>query len=164
MSATSPAIANGNGKGRWLGGLLLTGGAGVGAAVGFALIEVLRDQPHETILTIGRWGPLFVIVVIGMIMAQNAVNTWGPRILEAAMATARSQQQLADAVKEIADRDDRERHKLAVLTGTICSQQEEILDKQDRVIADIGHALDVIQRHVQESEIARATAAGGPRA
>ena len=49
-----------------------------------------------------QFGPLFLLCLGGMVM----MNSWGSRMLEHAAKTAAAQQSLADAVQQIARRDD----------------------------------------------------------
>lgn len=111
------------------------GSCGVGAYVAYICYEVLKQQPALAITTLGQWGALPVVMVIGMYFGNARVSEFVGVMRD----NTKAQQELAGAVKQIAEKDDRamEEHRTMVAyvgqqMGKILTQQEEILSKIDR--------------------------------
>jgi hypothetical protein len=84
----------------WRVAVKAAGSFGLGAA---ATLLVKSAGSAEALLAhFMQFGPLFLLCLGGMVM----MNSWGSRMLEHAAKTAAAQQSLADAVQQIARRDD----------------------------------------------------------
>jgi len=117
--------------------LILSLGAGSGFAFAIALLQLLRPSAPGLLTVLATWGPMFLVVVLGMVLFYLMVNTWGQRLVESIAANAAAQQSMADAMQQIAHRDDvRERERelaldhLAYTTQTILRTVQAIEERQ----------------------------------
>jgi hypothetical protein len=113
--------------------LLLSGGMGAGAVIAYELAE---REPKALIETFQHWGPLSLLVLVLMILlSQGAgrVLDLGERMLVSTERTATSQQQLADAVQALVNKDDREKEEQRRLLSFVGSQQEKIMVALDEL-------------------------------
>jgi hypothetical protein len=101
---------------------LIGGGVGVGATV--ALMVAERD-PHSVIETFKGWGPLSFLALVMLAMIDRASRSMTDGLSKSAAA----QQELADAVRQIAARDNNEAYEQRVLMGHIATQTEKILTR-----------------------------------
>jgi hypothetical protein len=106
---------------------------GAGAAIAYVLAE---REPKALIETFQRWGPWSLIGLVGMVIASRVgerVMDLGERAIQAVTKSAASQQELADAVNQIAKKDDQESYEQRVLMGHIGTQTEKILTRFDEL-------------------------------
>jgi hypothetical protein len=101
--------------------LLLCCSAGGGAAFIYALVE---KEPRMVLETLQKFGPETFLGLIALLMLDRSIKN-GISILR---ESTQAQQRLADAVQEIAHKDDREREEQRRLMNYIGAQQERILD------------------------------------
>lgn len=117
---------------------LALGGAS-GVALLTAALEIARPDVRpliETFLTVLRWGPLFVIVLLFMELLHSTINTWGRQFVTAATANAVALQSMADAMQRISQKEDeRDRERelmldhLAFTTQQTLAKVEQLLDR-----------------------------------
>lgn len=109
---------------------LVTGGAiSAGGVLAYALLHLVEAQPQMVVQAVSSWGPLALIAVMGMVMVDRRFG----QVLEVQRDSTKAHQELADAVTNLAARDDREREEQRRLLSQIGSQQEKILMKLDQV-------------------------------
>jgi hypothetical protein len=97
-------------------------GGGVGASVALMLAE---REPHTIIETFKGWGPLSFLALVMLAMIDRASRSMTDGLSKSAAA----QQELADAVRQIAARDSNEAYEQRVLMGHIATQTEKILTR-----------------------------------
>lgn len=98
-TAAPPSIPAKTGNDKWR-GVLLSGSAGIGVALTYAAIELMRSEPKAfadlVIRTITNWGPLFILCLLLLYV----LNNWGQKFVEHAARNAMAQQQAADAMQQ----------------------------------------------------------------
>jgi hypothetical protein len=107
--------------------LLMGGGMGAGAIIAYELAE---REPKALIETFQRWGAASFLVLVALVIASQIggrVIDLGESMLQVGRDNAVSQQKLADAVQELANRDDREKEEQRRLLSFVGSQQEKIM-------------------------------------
>ena len=107
--------------------LLLGGGMGAGAAIAYVLAD---KEPKALIETFQHWGaPSLLGLVALVLVSQGAgrVMDLGEKLLQVGRDNAVAQQQLADAVQELVNKDDRETEEQRRMLSYVGSQQEKIL-------------------------------------
>jgi len=112
---------------------LLTGTAGTGAMLAYFFVQALRSDPElmkEVIVGVLRWGPLFVICAALIWVLDNRMKEFAA----ANRDSATQQQRMADAMQQLAQKDDIERRELKLTIGYVASQQEKILERLDEVL------------------------------
>jgi hypothetical protein len=108
-------------------GLLLGGGVGASATIAYVLAE---KEPKALIETFQRWGPWSLLGLVAMVLASKAgerVMDFGDKMLQVGRENAASQQQLADAVQALVNKEDREKEEQRRLLSFVGSQQEKIM-------------------------------------
>jgi hypothetical protein len=127
--------------------LILSLGAGSGFALAVAILQLLRPSGVQLLAVLATWGPMFLVVILGMVLFYLMVGTWGQRLVDSIAANAAAQQSMADAMQQIAHRDDvRERERelaldhLAYTTQTILRTVQAIEERQlgERQLAKEG--------------------------
>ena len=104
-------------------GALLTGGAGVGAALAFSLVDAIRAEPKVFLSILANWGPLFGVAIVLMILGDRRMG----ELIASNRANADAQARMADAIQEIAGKSDSETMEQRRLMSYIGSQMEKIL-------------------------------------
>jgi hypothetical protein len=107
--------------------LLLGGGMGAGAIIAYELAE---REPKALIETFQHWGAQSLIGLVALVVVSQLGGRFidlGESMLQVGRDNASSQQKLADAVQELANRDDREKEEQRRLLSFVGSQQEKIL-------------------------------------
>jgi len=136
--------------------IALGGGMTAGAVVTYELFELAKSNPRVLEIALS-WGPLFVIVVLGMILIDRRVGDGVSALKE----NARAQQQMSDAMQKIAERDDRQAERLETLINYSALQSEKVLnaleEQRDRLdrhsyfLAQIG---EVVKIRIPATELA----------
>jgi multidrug resistance efflux pump len=107
--------------------MLFGGGLGAGAAIAYLLAD---KEPKALIETFQHWGaPAMLALVALVFVSQGAgrVLDLGEKMLISTEKNATAQQQLADAVQALVNKDDREKEEQRRLLSYVGSQQEKIL-------------------------------------
>jgi hypothetical protein len=107
--------------------LLLGGGMGAGAIIAYELAE---REPKALIETFQHWGAASLIGLVALVLLSQTsqrLMDFGEKMLQVGRDNSASQQKLADAVQELANRDDREKEEQRRLLSFVGSQQEKIL-------------------------------------
>jgi hypothetical protein len=116
------------------------GGAGIGAAIAYELIGVLKSEPKLFIETLAHWGPMFILALVGMVlMDRRAAEN-----LKISEKSAVAQQAMADAVHQIAEKDDRQAEEVRRLASYNAVQTQKVLDRldaQDEILGQISDGL-----------------------
>jgi hypothetical protein len=107
--------------------LLFGGSFGAGATIAWLMLEALRAEPKMLITTLGQWGATPMLLLVGMYFGNERMGQG----LKAIQEHAASQQQLANAVERLAERDDRAEQKQALQMGYISEQLEKVLARFD---------------------------------
>jgi hypothetical protein len=110
--------------------LLLGGGsAGVAGVIAYKLVE---SNPALIIEMFKSWGPLSLLSVMGLMVMDRGFR----RMVDASEKSSAAQQRLADAVHEIAQRDDYEAAQHRILLGHIGATMEKVLVKLEGMEQD----------------------------
>ena len=107
--------------------LLLGGGMGAGAIIAYELAE---REPKALIETFQHWGAQSLIGLVALVIASQLGGRFidlGESMLQVGRENSASQQKLADAVQELANKDDREKEEQRRLLSFVGSQQEKIM-------------------------------------
>jgi hypothetical protein len=113
-------------------GLLLGGGIGAGATIALVLAD---KEPKLLIQTFFAWGPASLIGLVAVVLiGQGAskgftrVMDFGEKLLQVGRDNAASQQKLADAVNQIAQKDDERAREMDLVVGQLARNSRQILD------------------------------------
>ncbi len=128
-------------KSGWLRGVLvLSLGAGAGAAGVLTTYKMMQEQPAASFELLAKWGPWFLIAgfaiyVLGQWLQQ--INTNAGRALDAMVETgkenAAAQNRMADAMARIAEKGDRSMQEIQVLSTYNARQNERMLLGLERI-------------------------------
>ena len=110
----------------YIGHLVFGGSTGIGAVLAYKLVD---SNPTLVLETFKSWGPLSLLCVMGMVMVDRGFRS----MVGAAEKSATSQQILADAVRQIADRDNYRAQQQEILLGHIGTTMEKVLVKLEGV-------------------------------
>ena len=111
-------------------GIALFGSAGVGATIALTLID---KEHHSIVETFRAWGPMPLIGLVALVIVAPRVMDLGERMINSSEKNAASQQQLADAVQALVNKDDRDKEEQRRLLSYVGSQQEKILQKLEQM-------------------------------
>ncbi|HWR37023.1 MAG TPA: hypothetical protein VN622_14265 [Clostridia bacterium] len=121
---------NANGNPALLRSVLMTTGASGGCIVGYLLVAAFRAEPklivESVVRVLSTWGPLFVIVLVGMIYA----NRWAEAGVRAIEKNAEAQQQLATAVTEFTHKDDQRARETELVLDSMSGALQRISAQQ----------------------------------
>lgn len=106
-------------------GAVLTGGAGAGAIVMYALIEAVRSEPKMFFTMLTNWGPLFGIVVVIAVLGDRRMG----ELIQVNKSNSEAQQRMADAMQAIAGKRDEEAIEQRALMSYIGAQMEKVLER-----------------------------------
>jgi hypothetical protein len=107
--------------------LLVGTGAGAGAYLAYLGSRVLLAEPRMVLTIVGQWGPMVVVLLVGLWFANGRVGEW----IGVMRDNTQAQQQMADALGQIADRDDRASERQQAMMNYNGQQLEKILLKLD---------------------------------
>lgn len=110
---------------------LVLGGSSAGVA-GVLAYELVKSSPALVIETFKSWGPLSLLCVLGLLVMDRGFR----RMVDASEKSSAAQQRLADAVHEIAQRDDYEAAQHRILLGHIGATMEKVLVKLESIEQD----------------------------
>jgi shikimate 5-dehydrogenase len=108
--------------------LLRWGSGGAAAAVIYQLFELVAGN-EALIAQVLNWGPLFVIVVVGMLIVDRRMG----QNVEVNRRTAEATAQLAAAVQHLSEKDDRRAQATDAAIGFVAQQGEQILAKLNAI-------------------------------
>lgn len=124
------------------------GGVGAGTVVMLALVRIFESDPaliSQAMSALVQWGPLFAIAVgilvvgdrrFGQMTAIQKDNS--QQMVAAAKESAEAQQKMADAVTQLAERDDRRQQKLEIEIGYVGTKMDQVLNE----LADLKKAVN----------------------
>lgn len=112
--------------------LVLGGSVSAGAVLAYELLEIARRDP-KVIEAVVSWGPMFAIAICGMLIVDRRIGSG----VEALNANASAQQKLADAVQQIAQRDDERQREMELVIGHLSRNSAAILDHVSEMRKDI---------------------------
>jgi hypothetical protein len=110
------------------------GSMGLGAYVAYLCFEILKAQPVLAIQTIGQWGALPILMGFGMYFGNARVSEFIGVLRENTTA----QQELAGAVKQIAEKDDRQAERMSTMTAYVGQKMGEILEQQQEILSRLN--------------------------
>lgn len=112
--------------------LLLGGGVGAGATIALVLAD---KEPKLLIQTFFAWGPASLIGLVAVVLVSSGISKgftrvmdFGEKLLQVGRDNATSQQKLADAVNQIAQKDDERAREMELVVGKLARDSRQILD------------------------------------
>lgn len=105
--------------------LLKFAGLGTGATLALVVVEMWRAHPELLIGLATSWGPVTGLCFAGLWFVDRRFGE-GVQVMR---DNTIAQQRLADAVTQIAQKDDSERREQKLQIGYVAAQQEKILEK-----------------------------------
>lgn len=136
------------------------GGAGM-VAVLLAGLKLLETQPGDAFQVLRAWGPWPFIALVFLALVGTFVNRLNDtiqsaftQVVESAQQSAHAQQQMAAAITQVAQKDDRQLQEIQTLAGYTAQQAQMMHRRQkrtDRMLTAIA-----IRLHVSDDEIASA--------
>lgn len=106
--------------------LILGGsGAGAGAVLGLAVWRLVESEPAAVLQLVSGWGPLAVLGVVGMVLADKRFG----QLIDSQAKNAEAQQSLAAAVNRLVERDDEKAREMELVIGHLARNTERILDR-----------------------------------
>jgi hypothetical protein len=123
-------------------GKLFQGAGLTGGAVGvYEFFEFVKANPTPSLSLLKEFGPIFVIAVILILLVNRLIG-----VME---KSATSSQEMADAVRAIADKDDRQAERLELMTQYNSQRAQEAADSMGKLHDEIrlqNSALDRIEK------------------
>ncbi len=101
-------------------------GGGAGALIALSLVE---KEPRAVIDTFRQWGAMPVMGMMMLAMIGSGFHLVVDQIVPAIRENASASQKLADAVGEIARKEDSEAYEQKVLLGHIGTTMEKVLER-----------------------------------
>ncbi len=111
-------------------------GASGGVALLTALLEVAGPKAIPLVESMIHWGPLFVIVVLGMELLHSTINTWGKQFVNAAITNATALQSMADAMQRISQKEDERDRERELVLDHLAYTTQQILKGVESIQAD----------------------------
>jgi hypothetical protein len=109
-------------------------GAGSGVALLTVILQVTRPEAKPVIEAVLRWGPLFVIVLLGMELLHSTINTWGKQFVTAATANAVALQSMADAMQRISQKEDERDRERELMLDHLAFTTQQTLSKVELLL------------------------------
>jgi hypothetical protein len=104
-------------------------GAGSGVALATVILQIARPETKPMVEAVLRWGPLFVIVLVGMALLHSTINIWGKQFVTAATANAVALQSMADAMQRISQKEDERDRERELVLDHLAYTTQQILNK-----------------------------------
>lgn len=137
--ASGPQMVNMNSPlGAMLKKIVFGGSVGIGATIAYVFLQAILKQPDLVKLLInvvGSWGPLMVVLLVGMYFANERMGEG----LQVMRDNTSAQQDLANAVRSIAEKDDRTAEKQALLLGYVGQQLDKTLVQLTAISEKLNH-------------------------
>ena len=125
----------------------LAGGSGLALAT--AVMQIMRPEARPITDAVIHWGPLFVIVLLGMELLHSTVNTWGGRFVTAATANAVAMQSMADAMQRISQREDERERERELAADHLAYTAQQIL----KTVEALNEKFDSLDGKVQSIQV-----------
>src|SRR5579871_4309139 len=119
---------------------LLAGGAGAGAGLMIALALSTRE-PKAVIDAVSHFGGAWALGLVALLVANQNFGKFmemGAQMIQVQKDNTAAAQELANAVRQIAEKDDRERVEQRRLISFVGTQQEKILERLDGLAQHLG--------------------------
>jgi ABC-type transport system involved in cytochrome bd biosynthesis fused ATPase/permease subunit len=117
-------------------------GAGSGIALMTVMLQIARPEAKPLVEGVLRWGPLFVIILLGMELLHTTMNTWGNKFVDAMTANATASgsnaaalQSMADAMQRISQREDERDRERELVLDHLAYTTQQILSKVESLEA-----------------------------
>lgn len=112
--------------------LLMGGGVGAGVTIALVLAE---KEPKLLIQTFFAWGPASLIGLVAIVLVGAGISKgftrvmdFGEQLLQVGRDNATSQTRLADAVNQIAQKDDERAREMDLVVGQLARNSRQILE------------------------------------
>jgi uncharacterized coiled-coil protein SlyX len=100
-------------------------GLGAGAMLVYMLVELARAKPDLAMAVIAQWGAMPIVLIVGMYFANARMGDW----LVVMRENTKAQQDLANSVNKIAEKDDREVEERKLMMAYVGQQLSKVLEK-----------------------------------
>ena len=113
---------------KWLKSFLFPGVLGAALAVTMEFIHLMQLDPKSAFALLSQWGPnffigLLIVVILGGLLSQ---------VVEISRDGVQAQRQMAEAITQIAQKDDRQLQELQTLAAYSAQQAERMHRRHNR--------------------------------
>ena len=106
---------------KWVRGIMYPGAAGVMLAVTLALLDLLKTSPSAAMDLLKTWGPGFVLGLLALLVVSSFLD----KMVDAQKSGVEAQQQVAVALTQLAERDDRDRDRMVTETQYMAQRMDQ---------------------------------------
>jgi hypothetical protein len=128
------------------------GGVGVVTLL-LGLLRVLEANPADAFDLLRAWGPNFFIALMVTLLLGGMLGGLLTQLMETSRDGVAAQQRMAEAMSQIAQKDDRqaeEVRRLAVYAGRELGAIAERMDRQDDVMQQVAASLQGLHTRLSE--------------
>ena len=111
----------GTGIGKWAKNLIYPGAAGVIVTILLGYMELLKVNPTAGTDLLRSWGPGFVLGLLALLV----IGVFLDKMVDAQRSSVSAQQQVAVALTQLAERDDRERDRMVTETQYMAQRMDQ---------------------------------------
>ena len=104
---------------------IFSSGLGAGAMIVWLMVDLARAKPEVAIAVISQWGAMPIVLIVGMYFANSRMGDW----LSVMRENTKAQQDLATAVRQIAEKDDRAVEEQKLIMAYVGQQLDKVLKK-----------------------------------
>ena len=119
---------------KWLRNLLYPGVAGVMIAITLGIVDLLKSSPTAGVELLKSWGPGFLLGLL----AIAVVGTFLDKMTSSWQSSVDAQQQVAVALTQLAEKDDRDRDRMVTETQYMMQRMEQTHTTVAAVAAAVG--------------------------
>ncbi len=119
---------------KWIRNLLYPGVAGVMIAITLGIIDLLKSSPNAGVELLKSWGPGFLLGLL----AIAVVGTFLDKVTSSWQSSVDAQQQVAVALTQLAEKDDRDRDRMVTETQYMMQRMEQTHATVAAVAAAVG--------------------------
>lgn len=125
---------SGGGIGKWLKGLMFPGIAGVMLAITLGFIEMLKQDGNAGTDLLKSWGPGFLLGLLAIVIIASFLD----KMVDSQQSSVDAQQRVAVALTQLAERDNRDRDRMATEMQYIMQRMEQIHSATTRMESRIN--------------------------
>lgn len=124
------------------------GGVGV-VSLTLAVLRLFQANPEESFALLRSWGPNFLLAVVVVVAVRGVLD----QLIEISRDGVQAQRQMAEAMTQIAAKDDRQAEEVRRLT--VYASRElgvigERMDKQEEVMQKVAASVEGLHNRLNE--------------